>query len=179
MESHTEKDKDRLYTSIALEIKDMYGKDQAMRERALANDGIVAEGEDEMVDKINTARLKEIIVQIGWSNVSKVGKEASLDASLLVRHADQDVDFQKQCLDLMKKEPASEVSQIEIAYLEDRVRVNEGRPQVYGTQFYGEGEAYGPRPIEDVEHVDERRKSLGMDSLAEYRERLIEKYRNI
>lgn len=165
------------YAGLALEIEKMYVDDQAMRKRTLANDGIVEEGNDETLDKRNTERMKDIVENNGWPTVSKVGSEVSRMSWLLVQHADHDVEFQKKCLALMQSESEGEISKIDAAYLEDRVRVNEGRLQLYGTQFFGEGEAYGPRPIEDVEHVDERRKELGLDSMEDYKKRLIEKYR--
>ncbi len=62
-------------------------------------------------------------------------------------------------------EPAS------YAYLVDRVAVNEGRKQTYGTQFAA---LDTPRPIEDEANVDERRKSVGLDSLESYRRQMAE-----
>ena len=47
-----------------------------------------------------------------------------------------------------------------LAYLEDRVRMFRGEPQVYGTQFIEKDGMYEPWPIEDVERVDERRASM-------------------
>jgi hypothetical protein len=44
--------------------------------------------------------------------------------------------------------------------------VGEHRKQTYGTQFHGKQE---PAPIEDEAHVDERRKAVGLSSMAEYR----------
>lgn len=158
----------------------MCDADQDMRNRALANDGIVETKEDEELDSKNTQRMKEIIAEIGWPTVSKVGKDISYVAWLLVQHADRDVVFQRHCLDLMKAEPVDEVNIRNIAYLEDRVCVNEKRPQVYGTQFFDsivDGEkVYGPRPIGDPEHVEERRKEVGLETLEEYRQHLIKKY---
>lgn len=165
------------YGSISKEIEDMYIRDQDMRRRALENNGVIETDEDEVLDQKNTARMKEIVNQIGWPTVSKVGREVSEMAWLLVQHADHDVEFQKRCLQLMREQP-EEVSISDIAYLEDRICVNEGNPQIYGTQFYGEGTNYGPRPIKDPENVNERRKKLGMESLEEYREYLKEKYRD-
>jgi len=52
--------------------------------------------------------------------------------------------------------------------LEDRIRVFENRPQLYGTQL--KPDAHGnPRPhaIEDRERVDERRRAVGLEPLAE------------
>ena len=170
--------KERIPTQFELfaqEIRTMLEKDQDMRKRALENNGVIESEEDDKIDAQNTETMKEIVRQMGWPTISKVGKEVSDMAELLVRHADHDVEFQKQCLQLMK-EAKGDVDQINLAFLEDRVRVNEGRLQLYGTQFFGEGENYGPRPIEDQDHVDERRKAVGMESLAEYTKILKEKY---
>ncbi len=49
------------------------------------------------------------------------------------------------------------------------MRVGEGRPQLYGTQFYAdEAGKFGPRPIEDPDNVDARRKAVGLQPLSEY-----------
>ncbi len=164
-----------LFPEIAQRIVEMTRIDQEMRERSLQQGGVVAE-EDEKIDFNNTEEMKSIVAQIGWPTISKVGKEASFDAWLLVQHADHDVVFQRRCLDLMSVVSPSEISIKNLAYLEDRVRVNEGRPQLYGTQFFGEGEKYGPRPIEDEENVDQRRATVGLETLAEYGKTLREKY---
>ncbi len=90
-------------------------------------------------------------------------------AWLLVQHADHDRAFQKECLDLMKSLPPDEVHVSNIAYLEDRVRVGEGRPQLYGTQFHLDEQGnFGPFPIEDPENIDQRRKAMNLGTLAKY-----------
>ena len=128
---------------------------------------------DESIDARNTERLKEIIAAIGWPTKSKVGKDASTAAWLLAQHADHNPEFQQVCLDLMKQELTDEVSQGHIAYLEDRVRVNTGRPTLYGTQFYTNPEGqFGPRPIEDIESLDERRALMGLERFEEYEQRM-------
>ncbi len=59
------------------------------------------------------------------------------------------------------------------AYLVDRVRVSRQQPQVYGTQFTQSADGgFQPQPIEDSAHVDERRKSVGLVSLAEYAQQM-------
>ena len=58
----------------------------------------------------------------------------------------------------------------------DRVRIADGLPQVYGTQAHignGRLEFY---PIEDAASVDQRRASLGMVPLSEYRRALEQAY---
>ncbi len=163
-----------LFPEVTKSILEMVEKDQEARRKSIEEE----QEFDINIDRNNTEELKKIIEKIGWPTVSKVGKKASNGAWLLVQHADQDVHFQKYCLEMMKKEPVEEVSEVDIAYLHDRVCVNEGKPQFFGTQFYdNEYGAYGPRPIEDEEHVDERRKALGLDSLSEYKTRLENKYK--
>jgi hypothetical protein len=83
----------------------------------------------------------------------------------LVQHPDIDAAFQKRCLALMTEAPPWEVSAKNIAYLTDRVLVNEGREQIYGTQLAGD---VTPPPIEDEANVDVRRKEAGLPPLAEY-----------
>ena len=63
---------------------------------------------------------------------------------------------------------AGEASRADLAYLEDRVRVNAGRPQLYGTQFAGTGEEFGPAPIEEPHGLDQRRALVGLQPFADY-----------
>jgi hypothetical protein len=62
------------------------------------------------------------------------------------------------------------------ALLLDRVRVGEGKPQVYGTQAkrFEEWKGQEPtlEPIEDEANVDKRRAQVGLPPLSEYREML-------
>jgi hypothetical protein len=125
-------------------------------------------GFDPEVDRRHTARLREIVRDIGWPTRSRVGEEAEHMAWLLVQHADRDRAFQRECLVLMSKEPANEVCRAHLAYLEDRLAVAEGRPQRYGTQFV-EG---GPAPIDDPDQLDARRAASGLSPFAEYAERM-------
>ncbi len=121
------------------------------------------------LDAANTARLREIVTEIGWPTRSKVGELAEHRAWLLLQHADGDRDFQRSCLELMRREPADEVCPQHIAYLEDRLAVAAGRPQRFGTQLRPTvGGDLAPLAIEDPEHVDERRAAVGLPSLAEY-----------
>jgi len=58
----------------------------------------------------------------------------------------------------------------ELAYLTDRVRVDEGRTQVFGTQMRpDQNGAPVPAPIEDREHhLDERRAEFGLEPFDQY-----------
>lgn len=116
-------------------------------------------------DRRHTDQLKEIVRQIGWPTISKVGSEAAHAAWLLTQHADDDPEFQKEALRLMRTS-FNDVSLVDIAYLEDRVRKTYKQDQLYGTQFYIDGR--GRRrlwPIEEPETLEERRQTMGLGPL--------------
>ena len=113
----------------------------------------------------NTQILKDIIEQIGWPTRSKVGEEASNVAWILAQHSDYDHQFQKDCLDLMQKAESGEVKLKHIAYLIDRTYKNEGKPQLYGTQFESNWELW---KVEDPDNLDQRRTKIGLSPVKEY-----------
>src|SRR5258708_32417370 len=87
-------------------------------------------------DQDNTAWLKSVIKKEGWPTISKVGEEASHAAWLIVQHADLDIKFQEDCLALLQKTWKNhDINPRNLAYLTDRVAVNTGLEQTYGTQF--------------------------------------------
>jgi hypothetical protein len=126
------------------------------------------ESEDEQAimasDERTTKALKDIVAKHGWPGKSLVGKDGAHAAWVIIQHS-RDIAFQKACLEKLELAVAQgEAQAVEHAYLYDRVAVNSGRPQRWGTQFDG----LKPYPIEDAEHVDERRKAIGLSTMAEY-----------
>ena len=151
--------------------------DRAMRNEVIES-GDMTHWNDE-IDKQNTEYLEKIVDEDGWPTISKVGDEASQAAWLLVQHADHKPDFQAKCLELLKTLPDTEVRAANIAYLEDRVRVAQGRPQLYGTQFYKEGDKFAPRQIEDEGRLEERRAAMGLETFEANQQRILEQYGNL
>ncbi len=101
-----------------------------------------------------------------WIDKKRFGKRVSMAAWLVVQHADHDVALQK--LALQRMEPylkSKKVSKGDYAYLWDRVAVNSGKKQRYGTQPDWECTAEGTlnlQPLEDPETVNKRRKKMGL-----------------
>ncbi len=120
------------------------------------------------VDDANRLRMKEIVAKHGWPGKSLVGADGARAAWLFVQHADSDVAFQRQCLDLVVKLPRGEVEAEHVAYLTDRVLLNEGKKQLYGMMLRKENGKLVPKPIEDEANVDKRRRELGLPPLAEH-----------
>ncbi len=149
---------------LAREILEMFNEDQTARFTGVDPEKI------KQIDTKNTERVKEMISEHGYPTIGKIGPEASHALWLLVQHADHDINFQKKCLKLMKKLPGSSINKTNIAYLEDRVRVGDGKPQLYGTQFYRNKDGkLVLRDIEEIENVDRRREQMNLGDLEEYK----------
>jgi hypothetical protein len=124
----------------------------------------------ERVDRDNTTWLREVVARHGWPTRSLVGDDGEEAVWLLVQHADLDRDFQRRCLELLRAAAPGEVAPDHVAYLTDRLAVAAGEPQLYGTQFRAENGRLVPAPILEPERVDERRRAVGLCSLAVYAE---------
>ncbi len=122
----------------------------------------------EQIDRENTKWLSEVIESHGWPTKTLVGEQGAHAAWLLVQHADANREFQRECLDLMAKLPQSEVSQVDFAYLTDRVQLAEGKKQIFGTQLTALEGGLQPKNLEDPTNVDQRRAKVGLQPLAKY-----------
>ncbi|MFD1541830.1 DUF6624 domain-containing protein [Nonomuraea guangzhouensis] len=129
------------------------------------------------VDDDNTTYLKQVVDEYGWPGHDLVGEEGAHAAWLLAQHADHDPDFQRRCLALLRDAvDRGQAAPGDLAYLVDRVRVNEERPQVYGTQYHAPDGVFQPRPIEDRERLDERRAGAGLGPHADYDSSMRQQY---
>lgn len=94
------------------------------------------------MDIDNMAFLKTVIAEYGWPGHDLVGEDVATSAWLFAQHADRDPEFQRERLPL--PEAAAQAGQARLqdwACLVNRVRVADGRPQLYGSQYTGdEGE---------------------------------------
>lgn len=123
-------------------------------------------------DSQNLARVSAILDKYGWLGPDVVGTRGSITLWGVVQHADQQPKLQEKYLALMRKAvDAGAADKDLLAYLEDRVLVNEGKPQLYGTQLTRNGRGiYEPKPIVDPGQVDVRRAAMGLEPLKYYLE---------
>jgi hypothetical protein len=159
------------WKTIRADLCAMAAEDQVLREE-LAGDGSLFQGYHprmEALHRRNAVRLEAILEHYGWPGRSNVGVEAADAAWLILQHAIAQPELQRRGLAILQAAAtAGEVPQLQVAMLEDRIRTFEGRPQRYGTQFdWDENGQLSPLPLEDPEHVDERRRELGLGPLAE------------
>src|SRR5215475_10415009 len=106
------------------------------------------------IDNRLLKRLEEIIAKYGWPGKSLVGAEASLAAFLIIQHANYQ--YQKKYFPLIKEAmKKGEVRPQDMALLEDRILMREGKKQIYGSQLRrnqttGKLEMW---PVEDEENL--------------------------
>jgi hypothetical protein len=165
-------------TALRDELLALEGEDRRVRAELIAA-GELGDGYHprmEAVHRRNAARLKEVIAAHGWPGNSLVGEEGAKAAWFILQHAIGEPALQRRGLELLRQAVAAgEAAAWQAAYLEDRVRFFEGRPQVYGTQYeWGDDGQLGPYPVEDVAGVDERRRSVGLWPLEENTRRMRE-----
>jgi hypothetical protein len=162
------------YGEIAEKIIKLKNADLEFRNKLILN-GQLDDGYNEEMANLhnrNAEILNEIIDAIGYPTIDKVGREASEAAWLIIQHSIGQPGFMKKCVKLLevavkdhKADPRS------LAFLTDRVAVFEGHPQRYGTQFdWDENGEMSPKLIGDVQKVNQRRKSVGLNSLEEQTE---------
>lgn len=98
-----------------------------------------------------------------WPTKSMVGAAGVRAAWLL---AQRDTALQRVTLRRMMESGPEEALGADVAVLEDRVRIQSGRKQLYGTQLREENGQLVPAPMEDSAHVDMRREGAGLPPLA-------------
>ena len=150
------------------DIEAMAGPDQLYRGRSANGELTAAEWKQQgALDVANMQRLAEIIDAHGWPGLRFAGA-ASQTAFLVLQHADHTSQrtYLPQLREAVKR---SDALGAHLAMLEDRVRIAEGKPQLYGSQLKTDPLRFDP--IEDEVHVDERRRSIGLEPLADYARR--------
>ncbi len=143
----------------------------------LARDGSLFQGYNERMAALHrqhNARLHAIFREHGWPGRTTVGEDGASAAWLLLQHAILDPELMRGAVPLVERAvEAGEAEPKHLAFLVDRIRVMEGRPQLYGTSHDWDRDGQmSPVPIEDPDGVDERRRRVGLETLAENTSRL-------
>ena len=159
------------------ELLAMTKADQDVRHRWLKDQNDPAmKAEMRELDAQHVKRLRQIVKRYGWPGKSLVGMKASGAAWTIVQHGDSA--FLHEMLPIM--EDAAKKGELEyglVATTIDRVRIADGKKQLYGTQFDTSGNKCEPLPVEDPEHLDQRRDAAGLGSIATYTEQLCALYK--
>jgi len=162
------------YKSIAENIIDLKNADLALREKLIQSRQLSNGYNEEMKElhNRNAKILSDIIDKIGYPTIDKVGKEANEAAWLVIQHSIGQPEFMKKCAKLLENAVSeNKANPKSLAYLTDRIAVFEGKPQLYGTQFdWDKNGNLSPNIFDDLTKVNERRKSIGLNTLEEQTE---------
>ena len=152
---------------IARELIAMGAEDRALREAWAAGKRDAAFQKKAVAgDRQRQRRLRQIITTRGWPTISMVGGEAANEAWLIAQHAPPAQ--RKHWVVFMRAAAVKhEIRLSNLATSLDRVRMDEKRPQIYGTQYSTRKDgAIQFYPIEDIAHIDQRRLAMGLSTFA-------------
>ncbi len=140
--------------------RDMFIRD-AIVKRGDLNDAY--HPEMEKVHLENAHKLEELIRKNGFPVLSNAGASGVKLSWLIIQHSISSADFMRECLTQMRFAAASSDYPLDLlAYTEDRIAYFEGRGQLYGTSFDWIDGEMKPTSIEDKDHLDARRESVGL-----------------
>lgn len=166
---------------LQIELIQMYIDDQACRGNIMVDlidkfsvskdqiteDGCIA------VDERNRTRLKEIFAETGFPTRKLVGKDAMYGIFIMIQHSDGDKEWQKSQLPNIEKAVKNgDLEGQSYAYLYDRIKINSGEKQLYGSQFSNVdhiAKSVELAETEDLENLDNRRREMGMMPIEMYK----------
>jgi hypothetical protein len=118
---------------------------------------------------LNLIRVKKILNERGWLGINIIGHYGNLALFLVIQHSDlaSQEKYLPMMRDAVKKGNASGAN---LALLEDRVALRQGKKQIYGTQlaFDEETGVSYVQPLEDPDNVNKRRAEAGLERFEDY-----------
>ncbi|HET9826101.1 MAG TPA: DUF6624 domain-containing protein, partial [Chitinophagaceae bacterium] len=166
------------YPQFAAQLATLWEKDQYYRfrlARAYDNNDTISANEIwramRKSDSANLLEFESVTDKIGWPTVSKVGQAGASTAFLIIDHSPREV--MEQYFPLLEEAARKgEASLSSYATMKDRILVNRGKKQIYGTQKYWDQQQgkFVYFPIEDEKSVNSKRKEVGLAPLSEFEE---------
>jgi hypothetical protein len=116
------------------------------------------------------AELRAILAEHGWPGRSLVGNDGCRAAWLIAQHGSSEPAFRAECeAALATAVEAGEARPGQLAALRDRMELEAGRPQLYGTHLEPDGDGWrAVRGLVDEVAVDLRRSQLGLKPWRQY-----------
>ena len=119
-------------------------------------------------DSIDLIKVEKILNEFGWLGSDVVGERGNQTLFLVIQHSNLNV--QEKYLPMMRAAVHNQkANPSDLALLEDRVAMGEGKKQIYGSQVrFDTSGKFWVSPIEDPDNVDKRRAEVGLQPIAEY-----------
>jgi hypothetical protein len=120
------------------------------------------------VDEENLPKLLAMVPPEGWFSISRYGPDGANAAFLIIQHSGPE-NWRRFLPAIETMVAKGEASKGSYALMFDRLAMNEGRPQRYGSQLKCIDGRFQPWTLEDPAHIDELRKSMDLPgTYAEY-----------
>lgn len=175
---------------LQLELIKMYVNDQYVRSNLmtdilqkynLSKDQVIIDSNGINTDERNRERLKEIIAKYGFPTKKMVGKDAMNGVFFMIQHADGENAWQKSQLTNIKNAvKMGDLDSQSYAYLYDRIKINSGEKQLYGTQFANVDAVNNIVELdktEEIDNLDKRRMEIGMMPIEMYKKLMLKNIR--
>ena len=120
-------------------------------------------------DSLNLIKISKILDEKGWVGKDVVGAQANETLYLVIQHSP--LQYQQKYLPMMREAvKKGNANSRNLAYLEDRIALREGKRQIYGSQIAINsitGKSH-ISPLQDPDNVDKRRAEVGLGPIANY-----------
>jgi len=157
--------KEKVKTIEELTVKSLKLRQQVNPE--LENDDLI-----KGMEILDSTLLNEVTIflkEYGWKSKMEIGELANMGLHLAIQHSSKEkMDSFKEIIEKAYQE--NKIEKSKYALYTDRLRVRNGSPQIYGTQYYYDEKSASLRfnEIEDFENVNKRRRKVGLPKIEKY-----------
>lgn len=122
----------------------------------------------DIADGRNLRKVLAILDKYGWLGPEEIGEDGNKALFLVIQHSNQDI--QEKYLPMMREAVKNKKARpADLALLEDRVLLGQGKKQIYGSQLTSDMNGKSRfSPIEDEANVNKRRAEVGLEPIEEY-----------
>lgn len=166
-------------TALQNELLIMFVNDQAVRgnlmddiiEKYQLDTNKILKKDLNYIDSLNIRRLKEIILKYGFPTGKLIGKDAMNGMFFIIQHSNE-LEWQKANLPMIKAAVSNGfIDGQKYAMLYDRIQMNSGLKQKYGTQLEKIDETtYRLYNLENEHELDMRRMGVGLFPIDMYKQ---------
>lgn len=173
-------------SDLQMEIIAMYINDQYVRSNLMQNildkyeltkEKVITDTFGYDTEERNQKRLKSIIENHGFPTRKLVGSDAMKGIFFIIQHSDHDKTWQKSQLpNIENAVKRGDMDGQSYAYLFDRIKINSGEKQRFGTQFSKVDPKQGIATLadtEDPENLDFRRRNIGLMPISMYKDLML------
>ena len=163
---------------LAIQLHNAYNSDQALRQQSKDIENKYGKNSEEFSahwhkinkqDAENLKLVKDILDEHGWLSAHQVGENGNAALFLILQHANlpTQIEYLPMLRDAVKSKKANPQ---DLALMEDRVAVRQGKKQIYGSQIHTNPETgeYIVAPLLNPAKVNERRKTIGLAPIEHY-----------